>query len=284
MKFYIKEKIAVSTENLKKLIITDKSPVAFDYIECPEYKVTNTPPAKDAGWKPFPKDFRLSGIDQHFWLHMNIKTPVVEDTKEARLSVTTGREGQWDASNPQFTVFVNGKTTQALDTNHTWIPLDSDKEYDIYMYVYTGMVGGNFDVIIEQQVADLKVESLYYDLHVPFICMNELDENSYDYIKIRDSLDKALLLMDFRHVYSEDFYKSVDETAKYLKEEFYEKICGDSESIISCIGHTHIDVAWMWTVAQTKGIIVGLADPDFDFELKSLGLKKQFIEAKTENR
>ena len=38
------------------------------------------------------------------------------------------------------------------------------------------------------------------------------------------------------------------------------------------------------TVAQTKGIIVGLADPDFDLELKSLGLKKQFIEAKTENR
>ena len=37
------------------------------------------------------------------------------------------------------------------------------------------------------------------------------------------------------------------------------------------------------TVAQSKGIIVGLADPDFDLELKSLGLKKQFIEAKIEN-
>ena len=252
MQYYIKEKIAVSAENLKKLIVTDKVNIDFEYIECPEYKVTNTPPAKDADWKPFPKNFRLSGVDQHFWLHMKVKTPLLDETKEARLSVTTGREGMWDASNPQFTVFLDGKTTQALDTNHTWLPLDSDKEYDVYMYVYTGMEGGNFDVIIELQVADLKVESLYYDIKVPYLCMDELDENSYDYIKIRDSLDKALLLMDFRHVYSKDFYESVDKTAEYLKEEFYGKICGNSESMISCIGHTHIDVAWMWTVAQTR--------------------------------
>ena len=252
MAYFIKEKIAISVENLKNLIVTDKSDVAFEYVECPEYKETNTPPAKNAGWKPFPKDFRLSGIDQHFWLHMSVKTPVLDSTKETRLSVTTGREGQWDASNPQFTVYLNGKTTQALDTNHTWLPLESNKEYDIYMYVYTGMQGGNFDVIIEQQIVDLKIESLYYDINVPLLCMDELDENSYDYIKIRDSLDKALLLMDFRHVYSKDFYESIDKTAKYLKEEFYEKICGNSEAIISCIGHTHIDVAWLWTVAQTR--------------------------------
>lgn len=252
MQYCIKDKIAVTAENLKKLIITDKSDITFEYIECPEYKVTNTPPAKDAGWKPFVKNQRFSGIDYHYWIHMTMKTPALDENKEARISVKTGREGQWDASNPQFTVYLNGKTTQALDTNHTWLPLESDKEYDIYMYVYTGMVGGNFDVLIEQQIVDLRIESLYYDINVPCLAMKELDANSYDYIKIRDALDKALLLLDLRHVYSDDFYKSVDATAKYLKEEFYEKICGNSESIISCIGHTHIDVAWLWTVAQTR--------------------------------
>lgn len=250
--YFTKDKISVNINNLKDLIITETIGINFEYIECPEYKKTNTPPAKDAGWKPFPKDFRFSGTDAHYWMHFSLKTPKTEETREVRLSVKTGREGSWDASNPQFTVYLNGKTTQALDTNHTWLPLESDKEYDVYMYVYTGMEGGNFDVLTGLQIADLKIESLYYDINIPFLCMQELDEGSYDYVKIRDALDKALLLLDFRHVYSEDFYKSIDATAKYLKEEFYEKMCGNSEAVVSCIGHTHIDVAWLWTVAQTR--------------------------------
>jgi len=252
MKYYIKEKIAVITETLKKLIITEKTDIEIEYLECREYKTTNTPPDKNAGWKLFVKNSRVSGTDKHFWLHTTIKTPDVEDGKEIRLSVATGREGQWDSCNPQFTVYLNGKTTQALDTNHTWIPLEAGKEYDIYMYLYTGMIGGSFDVMVEQHIADLKIESLYYDINIPYLALLELDEESYDYVKIRDSLDKALLLLDLRHVYSNDFYASIDKTAKYLKEEFYEKVCGDSEAIASCIGHTHIDIAWLWSVAQTR--------------------------------
>ena len=101
------------------------------------------------------------------------------------------------------------------------------------------------------ETVDLNTEGLYYDVHVPYLCMLELGEESYDYIKIRDCLDKALLCLDLREVYSEEYHSSVAATRKYLKEEFYEKLCGESESIGSCIGHTHIDVAWLWTVAQT---------------------------------
>ena len=249
---FIREKIRVATENLKKLIITDRQELNFKYVECHKYKTTNTPPKEDANWKPFEKGMRFSGTDEHFWLHMTLKTPKLQDGKELRLLVKTGREGEWDGTNPQFTVYLNGKTTQALDINHTWLPLMPDTDYDIYMYLYTGMVGGNFDCLAFLETADLRVEALYYDIHIPFLCMNELENNSYDYVKIRDSLNKALLLLDLRHVYSEDFYESIKNTSQYLKTEFYEKICGNSEGIVSCIGHTHIDVAWLWTVAQTR--------------------------------
>ena len=38
----------------------------------------------------------------------------------------------------------------------------------------------------------------------------------------------------------------------YLAKALYQDLAGQDEVIASCIGHTHIDVAWWWTVAQTR--------------------------------
>ena len=261
---FITEKIKNMCWQLNEWKTVSKKEIDFLYLECPEYKVTNTPTSSDADWKSFKNGNRFSGIDNHYWMHFKIPKISKEEGKEARLTLKTGREGQWDACNPQFTVYLNGKTTQALDVNHTWLPLEYEKEYDVYIYAYTGMDGGNFDVLVSIDTVDLAIEGLFYDINVPYLSMLELPKNkkehsrgistedSYNYIKIRNCLDKALMKLDLREVYSEDFYKSINEATKYLKEEFYEKICGNSESVISCIGHTHIDVAWLWTVAQTR--------------------------------
>lgn len=240
------------TEKLNVIKTVRKEIVTYTFIECPEYKTTNTPLAPDAGWKEFVPNKLFEGIDTHYWLQLQIPAVEAEEGKELRLSVKTGREGQWDATNPQFTVFVNGKTTQAMDTNHTWMPLAYGQEYDIYLYLYTGMNGGHFEVNASLETVDLNTEGLYYDVNVPYLAMKELGEESYDYIKIRDCLDKALLRLDLREVYSEDYHRSVETTREYLKTEFYGRLCGESESIVSCIGHTHIDVAWLWKVAQTR--------------------------------
>lgn len=249
---FITEKIRVMTEKLSLFRFVKEEKLKYSYIECPEYKVTNIPPLEDSGWKVCAPHTIFEGIDTHYWLHLNLPATEFREGKELRLSVRTGREGKWDATNPQFTVFINGITTQAMDTNHTWIPLEQEKDQDIYLYLYTGMEFGSFEVEISFQYVDIEIEKLYYDVKVPYDCMLELKEDSYDYIKIRDCLDKALMLLDLRHVYSENFYESVRHTLAYLKDEFYDGLCGNNNSIVSCIGHTHIDVAWLWTVAQTK--------------------------------
>jgi len=249
---FIKEKIRVMAGKLKEFQTVKSESVEYAYIECPEYKTSNKPPKSDADWKPFDPYKLFDGVDQHFWLHMQIPAVEAVEGKELRLCAKTGREGQWDATNPQVTVFVNGVTTQAMDVNHTWLPLQYEETYDIYMYLYTGMNGGCFPFNVSLETVDLNTEGLYYDVNVPYLCMLELGEASYDYIKIRDCLDRALMLLDLRDVYSEEYHRSVEATREYLREEFYEKLCGDTDGIISCIGHTHIDVAWLWTVAQTR--------------------------------
>ncbi len=279
---FIKEKIRVMTEKLEQLRTLDSIPLEYEYIPCPEYKTSNIPPAEDAGWTAASEKTLFDGIDTHYWLHVRVPEDLSADacgstcgetpdypadacgrtvgeapaglkvSPELRLSVKTGREGQWDATNPQFTVFTRGSAQQALDVNHTWYPLEPGREYDLYLYLYTGMLGGNFPVSIRLDVIDPETEALYYDIHVPYLAMLELGENSYDYIRIRDCLDKALFLLDLRDVRSDGFRKSVREVRGFLKEIFYNGICGGKEASVSCIGHTHIDVAWLWTVAQTK--------------------------------
>ena len=249
---FIKEKIRVMTNKLNELMRISQTEIDFEYVECPEYKVTNTPPGENAEWKKFIKDMRFEGIDTHYWVHFKINALPKADGREYRLSVRTGREGQWDSGNPQGIVYLNGKTAQALDTNHTWVPLEEDTDYDVYIYVYTGMAGGCFDFIVTADIVDLRIEALYYDINVPYHCMLEMNESDYSYITVRDALDKAVLNLDLRDFYSEDFYKSIEKTKEYLKTEFYDKLCGDTKGTVSCIGHTHIDVAWLWTVAQTR--------------------------------
>lgn len=250
-KNFIFEKIGIMLTKLSELKQQKLTELEFEYVEC-DYKSSITPPDKSAAWKKFNEGDRLSGVDDHFWLHFSFDAVEPQENKELIFTLKTGREGQWDGRNPQGTVYIDGKAYQALDTNHTWFALEFGRSYDFYIYFYTGMEGGYFDMLPELSLRDIPVYDLYYDISVPYEAMKVLDRDSYDYIKIRDALNKTVFRLDLRHVYSEEFYKSIDEAAKYIREEFYEKVCGESDATVSCIGHTHIDVAWLWTVRQTR--------------------------------
>lgn len=249
---FVKEKIRVTTQKLNAFKLIDFKTVEYSFVPCPEYKITNTPPSSEAPWKTACDYQRFAGRDTHFWIHMTIPAIEAKADCEIRLSVKTGREGGWDATNPQVLVYLNGETAQALDTNHTWLPLEFNKEYDVYMYLHTGMSPSDFGFSPSVETVDLLTESLYYDLRVPYDAMGCLDVNSMDYITIREHLDKATDLLDIRDVYSENYYRSINDATSYMRDEFYGKACGNTKGIVGCIGQTHIDVAWLWTVAQTK--------------------------------
>jgi len=56
--------------------------------------------------------------------------------------------------------------------------------------------------------------------------------------------------------FSKAFNESVEKAIAYIGENLYEKMGGYDDIIATCIGHTHIDVAWWWTVAQTREKVV----------------------------
>ena len=252
MKF-IDDKIRVTIETLKSAMYKETLPeLRFEYLPC-GYKSNNMLPGDSENWKTFSKNSRVSGCDSHYWFRTKFKTPEKNnENEEIYFRLLTGKEGEWDATNPQGLLYLNGQILQGLDINHTDAILEFDTEYDMYIYFYVGMHQNSVDFNGKLKLLDTKIEKLYYHMNVPYEAALCLEKNDDNYIQIIKGLEMACNLIDFREIKSSDFYKSVDNAIVYLEEEFYKKICGRHSAIVNCIGHTHIDVAWLWTLAQTR--------------------------------
>lgn len=221
------------------------------YIET-DYKWDAGVPHVDESWKKLEHDTSMTGIDAHYWVRMCFSTPArTRKDAEVYFDLFTGREGQWNARNPQGLVYIDGKIVQGLDTNHTDVHLEFGRDYEMYVYMYTGMQGGDFCFRPTLKVINKNTEGLYYDMKIPYDTLDCLDVNGEDYVKVITHMLCACNILDLSVIGSGAFDASVSEARHYLKEEFYEKVCGKGDIFVNCIGHTHIDVAWLWTLAQT---------------------------------
>jgi len=245
------KKILVTCNMLQTQFFTYAGSIGkIDYAES-GYKTDDNPP-KD-GWKPYSDGLRYVGNDRHYWLKLNFMTPSVTQHQDIVLATSTGYEGERNTINPQSMVFIDGKIVQALDTNHTFVHLEPNREYEIFIYFYMGAEHTSCEFKMWLAYIDKTIEQLYYDLYVPFqACRDVYIENSREYAVTLKVLEQACNMLDLNYPYTDEYYEKINNAKRFLKEEYYEKICGDSPVTVNCIGHTHIDVAWLWTLAQTK--------------------------------
>mgnify|MGYP000311438480 FL=1 len=117
---------------------------------------------------------------------------------------------------------------------------------------YTGTLHSEFCLLADLEEHDAKIEEIYYDLIVPMQGLNRMDEDNKTRLDLETALTNTINLLDLRKPYSKEFYASIEEAEKCIQEEIYEKMGGWDEVVATCIGHTHIDVAWLWTIDQVR--------------------------------
>ena len=246
---FMYEKIKSTLEVIERNIIESSIEINnFLYKECP-YKEDNTLPIIDDSFKPYKNGERWGGVkDGHYWFYSKIEVP--EDDMEFRL--ITGREGQWDADNPQFIVYVNGKIVQALDVNHITYRFDKKGVYEIYLYAYTGMKDNLIEFKPFLEKINRLAEQLYYDIKVPMEICDYLAEIDYDRIRILEALNAGIEKITFLNPQSNEFNDSIKDAINEIKSGLYDKYADSNSATTICIGHTHIDIAWLWTVRQTR--------------------------------
>lgn len=206
-------------------------------------------------WQAVPENAIWGGHQEYMTFAATVTIPDEMDGKPVEFSLLTGKEGEWDATNPQFSVYVNGKLRQGFDVNHHELLLSASAKagetYELFLSAYTGVQ--NFHLLFEPtlQTVDTAVEAFYYDLLVPWqvTCLLERDDSIYlNQIAV---LNQAVNLLDLRKPGSISFYETVEQARKYLKEQIYDKPYL-ADAVVRCVGHTHIDVAWLWTLSVTE--------------------------------
>ncbi|MDD6275811.1 MAG: alpha-mannosidase, partial [Clostridia bacterium] len=240
------------------------------------YKTNNTVPDPDSGaWTDFPFGGRWgSEPEEHRWFYKKVVIPdeLIGADIELYLSPLKLDESTW---HPQLLVYIDGKQIQGHDSNHRYIKIDSSKkETDVHAYAYSSPDGIQTGWYPQLCVFNRDVERLYYNILTPYEVMGYLTEDDKEFVDIRTYLNNALNLVNWCEPMSEEFLASVKAANAYMESEFYGKYCGEQDIKVNCIGHSHIDVAWQWTLEQTKekvqrtfGTVVELMKkyPDYKF-------------------
>lgn len=217
------------------------------------------------GWSPFCEKVFCRKDDVWYRFRTEFVIPEEYSGKHVKCDLITGRDGKWNALNPQLLVYVNGCVVQALDWNHNTFELtknaNAGEKYTIEFEEYTGkelakpqpgLQDNPLKLLLHAYCHEQVAEDLYYDLIVPKMAAEMYPENDYDRIQIENYLTAALNLLDCRVPSSEEYFASVENAHRYMQEEFYGKFCGHEEMVANCIGHSHIDVAWKWRLEKTR--------------------------------
>ena len=255
--YFLDKRVNVICNELKKLKVKQSFPV-----ENWKYKEGNYIRPEDADADPIPwedfdcKTMHWYGLDRHYWFRTEYTVPQELDGKRMWMHVRTQVEEGFDAKNPQFLLFVNGKVVQGIDLNHRDVFLCPEAKAGetlvLDLQSYTGTEHTEFNLFVDMQEIDDKIEKLYYDLWVPLSAFSRMEEDDKNRKDIENILNNTVNYLDLRTPYSDDFYRTLQEASDYIDQALYSDMAGYKDVIATCIGHTHIDVAWWWTVAQTR--------------------------------
>lgn len=253
----LKERIGKMLEYLQEQVYPKQ-------VAIPSYKMIRTDERcldvnnlDTSSWTEITNQELWGGHREYYWFETVVTIPEEFDGECVVYELKTGKEGEWDATNPQFSIFVNGVRVQGLDVNHREIilaePAKAGDTYRIVLSAFTGDQNFSLKMNSSLKVLDRKTEKYYYDLEVPYQSARLLNTEDQAYITIIQALNESLNLLDMRKEGSKEYYQSLEKAQEYITKEFYEKYCdGEKSPIIYCVGHTHIDCAWLWTLRVTE--------------------------------
>ena len=218
-------------------------------------------PTSDACWDLMAVGERWSGRDRYLWLRKTMSVPKVWEGKKIVGIFDFGSTGGGNNSGFESMLYIEGKPYQGVDSNHKEAFFDSNyagKDLELVFRLWSGLEGGGNPTPQEHRInrADLawldeKVDDLFFMTRVILETLKVLNEFDPVVPQLRMALDKAYKLIDWSYPGSEAFYESVH-AADDLLNELIDSMDKNSLVKVKCVGHTHIDVAWLWRLKHTR--------------------------------
>ncbi|MGG6312529.1 alpha-mannosidase [Paenibacillus macerans] len=256
--FLIEKKLKSRIKELKRYIYKNSKPIENWVVLEDESKSQKYPPIDLSQAQPFQIGDTWTGRDYYLWIQTEVEVPdnfqnvFVFDFGESTEGSTVGFESL---------LFINGVPYQGVDTYHQEVFVDPcyfGQKIKISVKLWSGLEGGGpkRERTHEFKRADIvdidkNTEELYYLSNTVLNTIEQLDENNPIKYTLRNLLNKAFMKINWDLPIHQVFYDSVAVTKAWLNQELG-KLAQNDLYEIGVIGHTHIDVAWLWRLKHTR--------------------------------
>jgi alpha-mannosidase len=249
----------------ERLVYRRKAAIpAFLYRTLPD---PMTPPllgaAEDrSAWKSIQPPAYWGSRFTNFMLHTSFTVPADWDADaQVALYLPLGEAG--DFSHPETLAYIDGAPYAAGDRHHQEIRLDCQwcdgQAHVLDLHGWTGLFG---DAVIADKEALYMRECFVVQVDQPtrdFLVMarvaletaNSIDANEPAKGALLNALDAAFKVLDTREPFGAGFYASIAAAHEVLAAGIAKAGPALGVEVIGS-GHAHIDVAWLWTLGQTR--------------------------------
>ncbi len=215
---------------------------------------------------PYPKGTGWGKKWEYGWFRAKIEMPGEAAGKRILLHLGPG---------PEMLVYVNGAEAGSIDSRHSMVELTDcavpGEVYEVYAECYAGHglrleSGGIFrrdDVpvpeppevqcVVESShfgIHDQEMAGAYADYHTLYELWKALPEGDLRTMKIGEALQRFTCRADFE-AREPRRRESVLEAAKALRP-LLEKRNGDTVPVFTTFGQSHLDLAWLWPLEETR--------------------------------
>ncbi|MDP4098332.1 alpha-mannosidase [Paenibacillus sp. P96] len=203
-----------------------------------------------------------TGRDRYLWLSVDAEFPAEWAGKRVLGRFDFGTTGGGTNSGFESMLYLDGQPYQGVDSNHKEVffaGVDvAGGSKRLLFRLWSGLEGGGKPREQKHEIKlaeicwlDEAADDLYYTGLTVYQTIQVLDEQDAERALLQKTMDRAFRLIDWSEPGSDAFYESVAAARKYLSDRIDEM---DKNTLvtITCVGHTHIDVAWLWRLKHTR--------------------------------
>lgn len=221
-----------------------------------------TPPVQpdldDSAWKTIAPNSVWGGARLNFTLRTRFILPPDWDAAHSALFLPIGIAH--DFSHPETLAYIDGQAVSSIDRHHQEVRLPAQfcdgREHVLALHGWCGGVRADESFKLLMKACFLvEVDAAAREFHAlaraALGIANTLDKNHPARYQLLTSLDNAFQRLDLREPFAEGFYTSLPAALADLRQGISRS--GEPMPVdITAAGHAHIDVAWLWPLAQTR--------------------------------
>lgn len=268
MLFFVKQRAAQRIKDLEAAIFRERLPLTALRFSGENLLPAEALSVDTADWPTVTAGHTWHGAESAAWLRGEISVPAEWAGERVGLCLAI------DGCEPLL--YLGGTPVQALDYNHPDVllydPAAGGETRSVAIECYSPTRGADARIRAMELVRiDRDAYTLFYDFAIALEALGTLDENSLPYQGALLGLEAAMNALDYtaqantettmlgwhdfsRTNKSDAFYAALPAARVALRREFFEKFPADParEPAMTLAGHAHIDVAWLWSLANTR--------------------------------